>query len=49
MAAAGSGEIFTSRTVRELVVGSNIMVEDRGPHALKGIEGSWQLFAITGV
>jgi class 3 adenylate cyclase len=47
MAAAGSGEIFTSRTVRDLVVGANIAVEDRGPHALKGIEGTWQLFAIT--
>jgi class 3 adenylate cyclase len=23
-------------------------VEDHGPHALKGIEGSWQLFAVTG-
>jgi DNA invertase Pin-like site-specific DNA recombinase len=47
LAAAGSGEIFTSRTVRDLVVGANITVEDRGPHALKGIEGTWQLFAIT--
>ena len=35
------------RTVRDLVVGSDIAVEDRGPHMLKGIEGSWQLFAVT--
>jgi class 3 adenylate cyclase/alpha-beta hydrolase superfamily lysophospholipase len=47
MAAAGSGEIFVSRTVRDLVVGADIMVEDRGPHTLKGIEGAWQLFAVT--
>jgi hypothetical protein len=47
MAAAGPGEILTSQTVRDLVVGANIMVEDRGPHALKGIEGTWQLFAAT--
>ena len=47
MAAAGSGEILTSRTVRDLVVGSKITVEDRGPHALKGIEDPWQLFAVT--
>jgi class 3 adenylate cyclase len=47
MAAAESGEILTSRTVRDLVVGANITVEDRGPHALKGIEGTWQLFAVT--
>jgi class 3 adenylate cyclase len=47
MAAAGSGEIFTSRTVRDLIAGANITVEDRGPHALKGIEDAWQLFAVT--
>jgi hypothetical protein len=29
------------------VVGSGIAVEDRGPHALKGIDGTWQLFAVT--
>jgi class 3 adenylate cyclase len=47
MAAAQPGEILISRTVRDLVVGATITVEDRGPHALKGIEGSWQLFAVT--
>ena len=47
MATAGSGEILVSRTVRDLVVGSDIAVQDRGPHTLKGIEGSWQLFAVT--
>ena len=46
MATAGSGEILVSRTVRDLVVGSDIAVEDRGPYTLKGIEGSWQLFAV---
>jgi class 3 adenylate cyclase len=47
IAAAQTGEILTSRTVRDLVVGSDIAAEDRGTHALKGIDGSWQLFAIT--
>jgi pimeloyl-ACP methyl ester carboxylesterase len=47
MTAAGSGEVFISRTVGDLIVGSNITVDDRGSHALKGIEGSWQLFAVT--
>jgi class 3 adenylate cyclase len=47
MAAAMWGEILISRTVRDLVVGAPITVEDRGPHTLKGIEGSWQLFAVT--
>jgi class 3 adenylate cyclase len=47
VAAAASGEILTSRTVRDLVVGSDIAAEDRGTHALKGLDGTWQLFAIT--
>jgi len=47
MATAGSGEILASRTVRDLVVGSDIAVEDRGSQALKGIDGTWQLFAVT--
>jgi class 3 adenylate cyclase len=47
MAAARLGEVVTSRTVRDLIVGSDIAVEDRGEHALKGIDGSWQLFAVS--
>jgi class 3 adenylate cyclase len=45
--AAAPGEILTSRTVRDLVVGSDIAAEDRGMHVLKGINGTWQLFAVT--
>jgi class 3 adenylate cyclase/pimeloyl-ACP methyl ester carboxylesterase len=48
MAAAGPGEILTSRTVRDLVVGSDITLNDRGPQPLKGVEGTWQLFALVG-
>jgi class 3 adenylate cyclase len=47
MAAATSDEILTSRTVRDLVVGSDIHLDDRGTQPLKGI-GSWQLFAVVG-
>jgi class 3 adenylate cyclase len=47
MAAAGSGEILTSRTVRDLVVGSDLTLEDRGGHPLKGVEGTWELFAVV--
>jgi class 3 adenylate cyclase len=46
MAAAGEGEVLVSRTVRDLVAGSDVKFEDRGSHALKGIGGEWQLFAI---
>jgi class 3 adenylate cyclase len=48
MAAAEAGEILVSRTVRDLVVGSEFRFEDRGAHALKGVEGDWQLFALAG-
>jgi class 3 adenylate cyclase/pimeloyl-ACP methyl ester carboxylesterase len=48
MAAAGPGEILISRTVRDLVVGSDITLNDRGPQPLKGVEGTWQLFALVG-
>jgi class 3 adenylate cyclase len=47
MALAGPGQILTSRTVRDLVVGSDIALNDFGVHPLKGIEGSWQLFTVT--
>lgn len=46
MAAADAGEVFVSRTVRDLVVGSDLSFEDRGSHALKGI-GDWELFALA--
>jgi class 3 adenylate cyclase len=45
MAAAGSGQILISRTVRDLVVGSDIAMDDLGTRPLKGIESAWQLFA----
>jgi hypothetical protein len=32
---------------RDLVVGSDIALEDRGTHPLKGVEGKWQLFAVA--
>ena len=33
--------------VRRLSAGSGIAFEDRGTHALKGIPGEWQLFAVA--
>ncbi len=47
MALAGPGEILASRTVRDLVVGSDVVLADRGTHTLKGVEGRWQLFAVV--
>jgi class 3 adenylate cyclase len=48
MAAAGPGEILTSKTVRDLIVGSDIVLDDRGTHPLRGVEGTWQLFEVVG-
>ncbi len=43
---AGAGEVLVSRTVVDLVTGSGTEFADRGQHELKGLEGSWQLFAV---
>jgi hypothetical protein len=34
--------------VRDLVAGSGIEFEDRGPHELKGVPGEWRLYAVVG-
>jgi class 3 adenylate cyclase len=47
MAVAGPGEILTSRTVRDRVVGSDLALDDHGMHPLKGVEGGWQLVTVT--
>ncbi len=46
-AKAGPGEILVSQTVRDLVAGTGITVTDRESHVLKGVPGTWQLFAVT--
>jgi class 3 adenylate cyclase len=47
-AAAQPGQTLVSRTVTDLVAGSSLRFADRGIVALKGLEGSWQLFEHTG-
>jgi class 3 adenylate cyclase len=47
LALAGADEIVVSRTVRDLVVGSDIRAEDLGEHDLKGVEGTWRLFRVV--
>ena len=49
MSVAAPTEVLVSRTVRDLVVGSEFRFEDRGSHQLKGVEGEWQLFALSGI
>jgi class 3 adenylate cyclase len=43
---AGPGEVLASSTVKDLVIGSGLRFSDRGPHALKGVEDEWRLYAL---
>ena len=47
MAAAGGSELLVSSTVRDLAAGSGLRFEDRGERELKGVPGSWHLYAVT--
>jgi class 3 adenylate cyclase len=49
MGAAAADEILTSGTVRDLVVGSSTVLEDRGTQPLKGFQGTWRLFTLAGL
>jgi class 3 adenylate cyclase len=46
-AAAQPGEILVTGTVRDLVAGAGLDFKARGEHELKGVLGTWKLFAIT--
>jgi class 3 adenylate cyclase len=43
-ALAGGGQVLVSRTVRDLVAGSELDFEDRGLHRLKGLPDEWQVY-----
>lgn len=45
-AKAQPDEVWVSRTVMDLVVGSGLVFGDRGEHELKGVPGAWQLLAV---
>jgi class 3 adenylate cyclase len=47
-ALAGGCEVLVSRTVRDLVAGSNLHLEDRGAFSLKGLSEPMALFAAVG-
>lgn len=46
-AAADSGVILVSATVRDLVAGSQFGFADRGEHVLKGLPGTWRVYAAS--
>jgi class 3 adenylate cyclase len=43
---AGPGQVLVSSTVKDLVAGSGIAFEERGPHELRGVPGEWCLYAV---
>ena len=45
-ALAGSGEVLVSSTVKDLVAGSGIELDDRGERELKGVPGTWRIYAV---
>jgi class 3 adenylate cyclase len=47
-ALAAPDEVLVSSTVRDLVAGSQVAFADRGAHELKGVPGTWSLFAVEG-
>ena len=46
-ALAGPSEVLVSSTVKDLVAGSGIEFEERGEHELKGVPGTWRLYAVV--
>jgi class 3 adenylate cyclase len=46
-ALAEPGTVFVSRTVKDLLAGSGVDLEDRGERTLKGVPGMWRVFAAT--
>jgi len=47
MAEAAPGAVWTSGTVRDLVVGSGLAFAAQGERELKGVPGRWPVFAVT--
>jgi class 3 adenylate cyclase len=48
-ALAQPNEVLVSRTLKDLVAGSDITFADRGTHTLKGVPDDWHLYAVSGV
>jgi len=46
-ALADAGEVLVSSTVKDLVAGSGTEFQDRGPHELRGVPGTWNLFSVV--
>jgi class 3 adenylate cyclase len=47
MSSAAPGEILVSSTVKDLVIGAGIEFVERGARELKGVPGTWNLYAVA--
>jgi pimeloyl-ACP methyl ester carboxylesterase len=47
MAMARPNEVLVTRTVKDLVAGSGLVLTDSGVHSLKGVAGKWRLYTAT--
>ncbi|MEZ0292714.1 MAG: adenylate/guanylate cyclase domain-containing protein, partial [Solirubrobacteraceae bacterium] len=43
-AEAGPGDVLVSRTVKDLVLGSDVSLAPRGTRRLRGVPGEWPLY-----
>ena len=46
-AAAQAGEVLVSQTVKDLIAGAGLELGERGEHELKGVPGTWRLYAVA--
>jgi class 3 adenylate cyclase len=45
-ALGGASDLLVSSTVKELMTGSELTFLDRGEHVLKGVPGTWRIYAV---
>jgi class 3 adenylate cyclase len=43
---AGPSEVLVSRTVKDLIAGSGVALEDAGEHELRGVSDRWRLYRV---
>jgi class 3 adenylate cyclase/pimeloyl-ACP methyl ester carboxylesterase len=46
-AVAGPSEVLVSSTVKDLIAGSGLVLEDAGEHELKGVPDRWRLYRVA--
>ena len=46
LAEADPGEVWVSRTIKDLLAGSSFEFKDEGSYDLKGVPGQWRLFSL---